>query len=144
MKSKHKLTDAQWKTYWKNIGISFYILVISIMTNAFVKEFCSVKWANPIVEMTILLLLPLLYGAIANSLIRPPSSLKFNATVAISISLVIGILLLVGSNYNAFKLVENGIISDSIWGILFLSAWNIYFIACVVRILFRKKNNIYN
>ncbi|MCL2313555.1 MAG: hypothetical protein FWC41_13950 [Firmicutes bacterium] len=144
MKSKHKLTDAQWKTYWKNIGIGFYILVIPMMINAFVKEICSAKWANPMMETTILLLLPFLYITISNSLLRSYGSLKLNATFSILISLVIGVLLLVGSNYNAFKLVENGIISDSIWSIVFLSMWNTYYIACVIRILFRKKNNIYN
>lgn len=142
MRDTNKLTLEQWKTYWKNIGISFYILVVSMMANTFIKEFCNVKWANPIMEMTILLLVPLLYGAIANSLIRPPSSLKFNVTIVVLISLLIGVLLLIGSKYNTFKLTENDIISNSIWGILFLSAWDIYFIACVIRILFRKGKNL--
>jgi hypothetical protein len=140
MKNRYKLTESELKIYWKNVGISFFILSILVMANAFIKELCGIKWANPIMEMTILLLVPVLYGIIANSLIRPPSSLRFNATVTISVSLLIGVLLLVGNKYNAFKLIENNMISNSIWGILYLSAYDVYFIACIVRILFRKKN----
>ena len=63
MKNTSKLTAEQWHKYWKNTGISFYILVTTMVINAFIKELCNVKWANPVMETTMLLLAPLLYIA---------------------------------------------------------------------------------
>ena len=141
MISLSKLTAEQRNKYWKNIGISFYILIATMVPNAFIKEWCNVKWANPIMEMTILLTVPLLYAAIANSSIRTPSSLRFNTVVCILISAVIATLLLVGNYYNAFKVIENNMISDSIWGIVYLFAWDMYFIVCIVKMLIMNKKH---
>lgn len=141
MKNVYKLTERQWNKYWKNIGISFYILVATMIPNAFIKEWCNIKWANPIMETTILLVIPFLYAAISNLPIRPQSSLKFNIIVCILISLVIAILLWFGIYYNAFKIIDNNMISDSIWGLIPLFGWDICYIVNILRILINGRNH---
>lgn len=141
MKNVSKLTAEQWHKYWKNTGIGFYILVTTMVINAFIKELCNVKWANPVMEMTTLFLAPLLYIAIANSSIKPSDSLRFNIAISTLVSSIVLILLLVGNKYNAFRIIENNMISDSIWGIVILLAWDVYFIICIVKRLFMDKKH---
>lgn len=141
MKNVSKLTAEQWHKYWKNTGIGFYILVTTMVINAFIKELCNVKWANPVMEMTMLLLAPLLYIAIANSSIKPSHSLRFNIAVSTLISSIILVVFLIGNKYNAFRIIENNMISDSIWGIVILLAWDMYFIICILKTLLMDKKH---
>lgn len=143
MKKKQRLTEEQWRIYWKHRGIAFIILIGLIVINAFTKDIFNIVWAKPITEATIILSIPILYVAFADSLIKP-FSMKVNIIGITVVTLIMIALLYFGNKYRVFAVVENGMISDSIRELIVVVEYGLFLLIDMLRKLFTRKNQCAN
>ena len=112
MSNETNVTDAKQKIYWRTLGISYIILVILILVNAWLKQTFNIVWANPIAETILLMYIPTIYMTINKPMTLKKNSIRNSLLLTSLFFFTIIIQIISSFKNNNFNVISNNKLLD--------------------------------